>query len=73
VVIKIRFKFGTRKIQNVRYTYLVPLPVAWVKTHGLGQSDSVEIELLEDSSLKVTPVSSTARQDCEENRELNTI
>jgi len=67
-VIKIKFYLGTRKIQRVHYTYLVPLPVAWIKNHKLGQSDSVKIELLDDSSLKLTPVPPAARQDVGETR-----
>ena len=58
------FNFGTRKIQKVRYSYLTPLPVQWVKSMKLFKGDSLRIEMLDDYSLKITPVPSDSCQDC---------
>ncbi|WP_048155741.1 hypothetical protein [Methanosarcina sp. Kolksee] len=57
-------KIGERKIQKTNYSFLVPLPTMWVKNANLGQSSSVNIELLEDNSLKISTVPQ-ARQDSE--------
>lgn len=67
MVIKINFNFGNRKVQKVRYTFLVPLPAAWAKNANLDQSSSVNIEMLDDSTLRITPVPQ-ARQDSEGTR-----
>lgn len=49
------FCFGKRKIQSVRYSYTVPLPVDWVKNQGLGRGDAVDITMMSDGSLRLTP------------------
>ncbi len=51
------FKFGNRKIQKTSYSYLCPLPAAWAKNAKLDQSSSVNIELMDDNSLRITPSS----------------
>ncbi|WP_292379186.1 hypothetical protein [Methanosarcina sp. UBA289] len=56
------FKVVTRKIQKVRYSYLVSLPVEWIKHKGIGKSDSLNIEMQTDDSLKIFPAPVT-RQD----------
>lgn len=54
-------EFGTRKIQQNKYTYMVPLPPLWIKSMGLQQGDCVRIELTEEQNLKIVPAN--ARQD----------
>lgn len=58
------FNFSTRKVQKVRYSYLVPLPVQWAKNMKLRKGDSLRIEMEDDYSLRITPVLQ-ARQDSE--------
>jgi antitoxin component of MazEF toxin-antitoxin module len=62
MVMKINFNFGKRKVQKVRYTFLIPLPAAWAKNANLYQSSSVNIEMLDDNTLRIIPVPQ-ARQD----------
>jgi antitoxin component of MazEF toxin-antitoxin module len=59
------FDFGKRKIQKVGYSFLVPLPVDWIKNLDIGKGDSLKIEMLDDHSLRITSVLQ-ARQDSEE-------
>lgn len=54
--------FGKRKIQKNGYSFLCPLPAAWAKSSKLYQGSSVNIEMLDDNSLRITPVPVT-RQD----------
>ncbi len=61
------FDFGKRKIQKVGYSFLVPLPVDWIKNLDIGKGDLLKIEMLDDHSLKLTPVPQ-ARQDSEGTR-----
>lgn len=56
VMYKTNFKFESRKIQNVRYSYLLPLPVSWVKNMKISKGDSLSIEMQEDNSLRITVV-----------------
>jgi antitoxin component of MazEF toxin-antitoxin module len=56
MVIKINFNFGKRKIQKVGYSFLVPLPIHWIKNLNIGQGDSLKIEMLNDHSLRITSV-----------------
>jgi antitoxin component of MazEF toxin-antitoxin module len=58
------FDFGKRKIQKVGYSFLVPLPVDWIKNLDIGKGDLLKIEMLDDHSLRITPVLQ-ARQDSE--------
>jgi phosphate uptake regulator len=57
-------KFGNRKLQQVRGSFFVPLPPEWIKSNEMKKSDPVKIELLDDNSLRITPVPQ-ARQDSE--------
>lgn len=52
----VTFNFGHRKIQKVRYSFMVPLPVDWVKNMRIGKGDSLKIEMQEDKSLRITPI-----------------
>lgn len=54
--------FGYRKLQQVRGSFFVPLPPEWIKSNEMKKSDSVRILLLDDGSLKISPVPAT-RQD----------
>ncbi|QCR16561.1 hypothetical protein [Methanosarcina mazei] len=49
--------FGKRKIQKTGYSFLCPLPTVWAKNVNLYQSSLVNIELMDDNSLKITPSS----------------
>ncbi len=57
-----------RKIQKVRYSFLIPLPVQWIKNMKLAKGNSLKIEMQDDHSLRMTPVPQT-RQDSEGTRE----
>ncbi len=61
-VTKMILSFGERKIQKTGYSFLCPLPATWAKNAKLDQSSRVNIEMLEDNSLRITPVLTT-RQD----------
>lgn len=52
----VTFNFGHRKIQKVRYSFMVPLPVDWVKNMRIGKGDSLKIEMQKDKSLRITPI-----------------
>ncbi len=56
MVTKRNFNFGKRKLQKVRYSFLIPLPVDWVNSMEIGKGNLLGIEMQEDSSLKITPV-----------------
>lgn len=56
--------FGRRKLQKVRYSFLIPLPVQWVKSMKVDKGNSLKIEMQDDHSLRITPVPQ-ARQDSE--------
>jgi antitoxin component of MazEF toxin-antitoxin module len=58
---------GNRKIQKVRYSFLITLPAQWINNMRLGKGDSLKIEMKDDHSLKLTPVPQ-ARQDSEGTR-----
>lgn len=50
------FSFGLRRIQKVRYTYMLPIPTDWIRNMKLEKSDTLYIEMLSDQSLRITPV-----------------
>lgn len=56
------FNFGHRTVQKTRYSYLLPLPVDWIKNMKIGKGDSLNIEMQNDHSLRITPIPE-ARQD----------
>jgi hypothetical protein len=58
------FNLGNRKIQKVRYSFLIPLPAQWLRNMNIGKGNSVKIEMQEDHSLRITPALQ-ARQDSE--------
>jgi antitoxin component of MazEF toxin-antitoxin module len=58
------FNFGNRKIQKVRYSFLIPLPVEWIKNMNIGKGNLLNIEMQDDYSLIITPALQ-ARQDSE--------
>ena len=64
----INLNFGNRKIQKVRYSFLIPLPVQWINSMRLGKGYLVKIEMQDDHSLRMTPVPQT-HQDSEGTRE----
>lgn len=48
--------YGNRKIQKVRYSFLIPLPVEWINSMRLGKGNSLKIEMQDDKSLRIAPV-----------------
>ena len=55
IVISMNFNFKNRKIQKVKYSYLIPLPPEWVNSMGVNKGDSLKIEMQDDQSLRITP------------------
>jgi hypothetical protein len=48
-------QFKTRKLQQVRNSFFVLLPLDWIRSNEMEKSDPVRIELLEDGNLKIGP------------------
>jgi antitoxin component of MazEF toxin-antitoxin module len=46
------FNFGTRKLQKVGDSFMVPVPSQWVQNMHLNKGDPLKIEMLEDRNLK---------------------
>ncbi|MCC4770220.1 hypothetical protein FXV91_08430 [Methanosarcina sp. DH2] len=63
MVVKIHINLGTRKIQKCGYTHLLPLPAIWAKNFCLTQGSVMNIEMLDDSSLRITPVPTAHHDD----------
>jgi antitoxin MazE len=55
-VVYMNFNFKNRKVQKVKYSYLIPLPPEWVNSMGVSKGDSIKIEMQDDQSLRITPV-----------------
>ncbi|KKF98476.1 hypothetical protein DU86_08605 [Methanosarcina mazei] len=66
------FSFGKRKIQKVQYTYMLPIPVDWVRNMKLNKGDSLKIEMTSDNRLLISPIPQ-ARQDSEGTGAPNTV
>jgi hypothetical protein len=49
------FEFGLRKLQTVRRAYLLSIPVDWIRNMNLSKGDVLNVEMLEDNSLRITP------------------
>jgi hypothetical protein len=49
-------RFKNRKLQQVRNSFFVLLPLDWIKSNEMEKSDPVRIELLGDGNLKIGPV-----------------
>lgn len=62
-----KLNFQKRKIQKIRFSFYTTLPVDWVKNMKIGKGDFLTIEMLDDQSLRITPVPQ-ARQDSEGTR-----
>jgi antitoxin MazE len=50
------FSLGIRRIQKNKYTFHCPLPTSWAKNVKLDQSSLVNIDLMDDGSIRITPV-----------------
>jgi hypothetical protein len=48
-------EFKKRKIQKVKYTFMVSLPTDWIVNMKLGKGDVLKVALLEDQSLRLFP------------------
>lgn len=57
VMTKVIFSFNNIKIQKVRNSFYACLPVNWVKNAKLEKGDILELELYDDQSIRMTPVS----------------
>ncbi len=52
-----------RRVQRFgRSTLMISLPAEWVKSVGLSPGDAINIEVLEDGSLRLTPLSMTTQR-----------
>lgn len=51
------FRFNSIKIQRVRNSFYACLPAGWVKNAKLKKGDILKIELHDDQSIRMTPVS----------------
>lgn len=57
VVSIMKFPFGHRRVQNISGSSYVNLPRPWALANKLQEGGKVTIDLLEDGSLKISPVS----------------
>ena len=57
------FQFGFRKVLSVGYSLLIPLPKEWTRNVNAGKGDKLRIEMLEDHSLRISPVNAMETQD----------
>lgn len=57
------FNFGLRKLQKIQYSHLVALPPFWIKDMGIEKGDQLKIEMLEDKTLKISPVPATCQDE----------
>ena len=48
---------GQRKVRRIRYTLLISLPAVWAKNAKIEPGSSMNIELMPDNSLRITPSS----------------
>jgi antitoxin component of MazEF toxin-antitoxin module len=53
------FCFGLRKLQKIQYSHLIALPPFWIKDMGIEKGDSLKIEMMEDKTLRISPVPAT--------------
>jgi hypothetical protein len=53
-MIKMISNHNQRKIQKVRYTYLLPIPINHVRNMKIGKGDTLNVELQADNSLRIT-------------------
>jgi antitoxin component of MazEF toxin-antitoxin module len=54
------FKFGIRKITKQGGSFLISLPMEWMKDIGIGL-DAVNIEMDADKSLRIVPAENPAK------------
>lgn len=45
-----------RKIISWNYSFLVTLPLSWIKHHNIGKGDRIDFEIDEQKNLIVKPV-----------------
>jgi len=48
-------KLKSRKIQKIRDSYYINLPVLFIRNHELDKQDLIDIELASDNSLILKP------------------
>lgn len=51
-----KFPFGQRRVQNISGSTYVNLPRPWALANKLHEGGKVIVDLLEDGSLKISPV-----------------
>jgi hypothetical protein len=59
---QININFQNRKIQKIRFSYCINLAGIFVKRMNLGKGTILRIEMLEDQSLRMTPVSGNSHE-----------
>jgi antitoxin component of MazEF toxin-antitoxin module len=47
------FNLGQRKIQQVGYSYMIPIPTNWIKNMNIEKGDTLDIKMVEDRSLRI--------------------
>ena len=58
---KIVINFGARKLQRGNTSYILPIPPEWINSVGLGKGSVLNIETMEDNSLRITPIQKGAQ------------
>lgn len=51
------FEFGLRKVLKVRHSFLLPIPIVWIRNMQVDKGDSLKIEMLDDKTLRISPIS----------------
>lgn len=51
-----KLKLGTRRIQMLRGSGFLYLPKFWVSQRGIKKGDVMQIDLLPDGALKISPL-----------------
>lgn len=65
--------FNNRKIQKVKYSYLLSLPVSWIKTMKLEKSSVLGVEMCDDYSLRIYPIPAVCQDPTENGVETTTV
>lgn len=56
------FNFGIRKITKQGGSFLISLPMEWMKNNGI-DLDAVKIEMDADKNLRIAPVAPSAKSE----------
>lgn len=50
------FKLGLRRVQALGGGLFVNLPLVWTRNHGIEKGQTVNIDVQDDGSLKISPM-----------------